>query len=86
MTLVAAAGVAGEPYAFAVAGQRTAKPACAVNDDIGTISNPSSDAAKAVLSLVLTAKASNQRIRVVGSGACDPMQPGRETISYITLQ
>lgn len=86
VTLIAASGSSGEPYAFLVAGQRTTKPACAVNDDIWTISNPSSDAAKAVLSLVLTAKASNQQITVVGTGSCDPAQPGRETIAYINIR
>lgn len=86
VTLIAAANSSGEPYGFAVAGQRTTKPACASNDDIWTISNPSSDAAKAVLSLVLTAKASNQHIRVVGNGACDAIQQGRETVAYITIQ
>lgn len=86
ITLFAVSGGPGEPIYLLEVGQRTTKPVCAVNADIRTISNPGLDAAKAVISLVLAAKSSNQRIRVIDTGTCDAVQPGCETGAYMVIQ
>ena len=76
----------GGPQVFvATGGHRTAKPPCAT-DDAWAISNPSTDNAKAIYSTILTIFAANREVTVMGTGACDPAAPTRETVSWINAR
>jgi hypothetical protein len=73
----------GGPAAFQVTGgSRTTKPACAT-DDLWTIVNPATDNAKMLYAAILTAYSLGKQVTVVGTGACDPANPVRETVAYI---
>ena len=75
----------GGGYAF-YAGARTGKPACAASDDYWIIVGPSTDNAKAMLSLILTAYATGKTVIIHGNGSCDVGSPTRESVGYIVLQ
>ena len=77
-----AADINTTPYAFVMAGARTAKPTCAT-DDAWSIPNPTTDGSKALLAGVMTARAGNRTLAVTGAGVCDPAQPTREMVQYI---
>lgn len=75
----------GGAFAFWLTGTRTGKPSCASADDNWVISNPSSDNAKALLSLILTAFAAGKTVIVQGTGACDATQTTREAVAWIII-
>jgi hypothetical protein len=77
-----AADINTTPYAFVMAGPRSARPACAT-DDAWSIPSPTTDGPKALLAGVMTARAGNRTLAVTGAGVCDPAQPTREMVQYI---
>jgi hypothetical protein len=70
---------------FAISGTRTSTPACAT-DSYWAIPSPSSDNAKALLSMVLTAFAANKTIIVHGNGGCNAVFTNREEVGYLMVQ
>ena len=74
----------GGSYAFYLTGTRSGKPSCAT-DDNWSIPNPSSDNAKALLSMVLTAFAAGKTVQVQGTGACDPTAATREVVAWMII-
>ena len=72
-------GDPGNPFVFTVAGTRTSRPACATDDSWAIPSAPA-DNANGMLSLVITAFASNKTIIVHGNGGGDTMFPNRELV------
>ena len=78
-------GDIGNPFVFAVSGTRTSQPACAT-DSSWAIPNPTSDNAKGLLSLVMTAFASNKTIIVHGNGGCNLTFLNREEVAYLFIQ
>jgi hypothetical protein len=83
--LQVAADSYGGPYGF-YAGPRTGKPTCAASDDLWVILSPSTDNAKAMLSLILTAYAAGKTVFIHGNGSCDAASPSRESVGYIVIQ
>ena len=65
-------------------GERTARPDCA-NDDRMAL-NPSSEAGKAMYSLLLSARLAGQVVEVIGTKDCELMGPGWESVSYMRLK
>ena len=62
-----------------------ARPACAT-DTVRMAINPATEAGKAMLSLVLAAKAAGMVIEAVGTDNCDVMGSEQESISYLFLK
>lgn len=75
----------GNPFVFTVSGTRTSQPACAT-DPNWAIPNPTSDNAKGLLSLIITAFASNKTIVVHGTGSCNATFTNREEVAYLFIQ
>lgn len=73
------------PFVFTVSGTRTLQPACATDANWAIPSQPS-DNAKGLLSLVMTAFASNKTITVHGNSGCDATFPNREEVAYLFIQ
>lgn len=78
-------GDIGNPFVFAISGTRTSTPSCAT-DSNWAIPAPSSDNAKALLSLVLTAFAANKTVTVHGNGGCNATFTNREEVAYLFIQ
>ncbi|MCW2404396.1 hypothetical protein M2336_001025 [Sphingobium sp. B1D7B] len=74
----------GGPAAFLLSGSRSGKPSCAT-DDAWAIPQVPSDNAKALLSLVLTAFATDKAVQVVGSGTCPTDAATREAVAWIWM-
>lgn len=74
----------GSPYVFLMSGQRVDPPACA-QDGYWAISNISTDSAKAMLSIVLTAYSLGRAVYVYGTGTC-PSGYAREAVGYVIAQ
>jgi len=83
--VIVVAGDVGNPFVFSISGTRTAQPACAA-DSFWAIPNPTSDNAKGLLSLVMTAFASNKTIIVHGNGGCNATFTYREEVAYLMIQ
>ncbi|SDD73466.1 hypothetical protein SAMN05444678_12062 [Sphingomonas sp. YR710] len=75
----------GGPFVFYMAGSRTAKPACAT-DDAWAIPSPTTDNAKGLLSIAITAYAAGKTLSVHGQGSCGADAPTRETVAYFFTQ
>ena len=63
----------------------SAQPACAT-DNTRLAINPATEAGKAMLSLVLAAKAAGMVIEAIGTDNCDVMGSVQESISYLRLK
>ena len=83
--VVLVGGDTGNPFVFTVSGPRNSRPACAT-DDNWAIPNPSTDNAKGLLSMVLTAFAAGKTISVHGNGNCNTTFPNREEVASFFIQ
>ena len=63
---------------------RTSKPACATDDRMAI--NPSTEAGKVIVSMLLAANAASQTVEVYGSNSCSIMGGDFENISYVRVR
>ena len=63
---------------------REAKPACATDDRMSI--NPSTEAGKVIVSMLMAAHAAGQTVEIAGNGNCTLMGGDFETISYLRIK
>lgn len=66
-----------------ITGQRTGAPSCATDPRLAV--NPNTPAGKAIVAMLLTAKAAGNTVHIYGNGNCDVMGTEFESINYIRL-
>ncbi len=82
--VVSITGGGSGPMNFYMSGVHSNRAACAA-DDVWSITNPASDNAKSLLSIILTAFATGKTISVHGTGACDAPATTREAVDYLSM-